>query len=427
MQILFLHNNFPAQFGGLGAHLVEHGWQVWFGTQRKGARAPHLNVFVYEPHRAPEDGVHPYSSTWEKAVINGQSVARAGLKIGPRDLSPDIVVSHSGWGPGLFAKDVWPNARTVGYFEWYYNAPGPDVAFLDPTPPTADQRARSRCRNAPILLDLVSVDLGICPTQWQKSQFPSEFGKKLLVHHDGVDTDYYRPTGKEGLRLEGLDLPADAEIVTYVARGMEPYRGFPQFMSALARLQKRRPNVHAVIVGEDRVAYGKKLEEGDSHLKRVKADLDLDMARTHFVGYLGRDDYRKVLRASSAHVYLTVPFVLSWSMMEAMSTACLLVASDTAPVREVVNSENGILVDFNDPDAIAEGLYEALENPAAHQERRAAARATILAKYDADKLLNEKRKMFDALARRGASADRRDDAQPKQAVAGLKRSASTAA
>ncbi|MEM6414609.1 MAG: glycosyltransferase [Pseudomonadota bacterium] len=400
MQILFLHNNFPAQFGGLAAYLADNGWQVWFGTQRKGSSSPTVNVFVYEPHRELTEGIHPYSNSWERAVINGQSMARAALKIGEKMLSPDIVVSHSGWGNGLFAKDVWPNARTVGYFEWYYNSPGPDVAFLDPSTPKPDQRARSRCRNAPILLDLTSVDLGFCPTNWQKSQFPVEFKHKLVVHHDGVDTSYFSPKKTNGLNVRDTHLPDDAEIVTYVARGMEPYRGFPQFMEALARLQARRPNIHGVIVGEDRVAYGKKLEDGDSHLKQALDRLPLDMKRTHFTGYLSRSEYRDVLRASAIHVYLTVPFVLSWSMMEAMSTGCLLAASNTSPVREVANNENAILVNFNDPADISRKLFDALESPDKQTHRREAARDTILRTYASEKIFEEKRQMLEALVDR---------------------------
>ncbi|MBI1391417.1 MAG: glycosyltransferase [Alphaproteobacteria bacterium] len=405
MQVLFLHNNFPAQFGGLAGHLVDHGWKVWFGTQRQDLSHPRVNTFHYTPHREPSDNIHPYSGSWEKAVINGQSVARACIELKrTQQLNPDIVVSHSGWGPGLFVKDIWPEARTIGYFEWYYNSPGPDVSFLDPTPPSYDQAARSRARNAPILLDLASVDIGICPTHWQKSQFPATFDAKLLVHHDGVDTQYFRPDRKAPLSLKGVELPADAEIVTYVARGMEPYRGFPQFMAALAVLQAERPELQAVIVGEDRVAYGKKLAEGDSHLKRALSENAIDAARTHFVGYLSRDEYRRVLAASSAHVYLTTPFVLSWSMMEAMAMGCALVGSDTAPVREVANESNAFIVDFHDRNSIVAGLRAALTEHDRSRRIRSAARRTIENTYAAERLLAEKRRVMESLVAARAPA-----------------------
>ncbi|MEO1014525.1 MAG: glycosyltransferase [Pseudomonadota bacterium] len=398
MQILFLHNNFPAQFGALAGHLREAGWSVWFGTQRRGLSHPSINTFHYTPHREASREIHSYSSAWEKAVINGQSVARACLDLKrTHGLNPDIVVSHSGWGPGLFVKDVWPEAKSVGYFEWYYNAPAPDVAFLDPTPPNADQRARARARNAPILLDLASVEVGFCPTEWQRSQFPDVFQGKLITHHDGVDTEYFKPSAKSPLRLDGLELPADAEVITYVARGMEPYRGFPQFMSALSKVLAARPNCHAVIVGEDRVAYGKKLGDGDSHRARALAAHEFDESRLHFVGYLSRDDYRKVLAASSAHVYLTTPFVLSWSMMEAMASGCVLVASDTAPVREVADDASAILVDFHNTASLVDGLMTALGDADRSRRVRAAARRVIEDRYPASRLLAEKRKIFEKL------------------------------
>lgn len=399
MQILFLHNNFPAQFGGLAGHLVDNGWSVWFGTQRSDLSHPSVNTFHYKPHRDAASDVHPYSATWERAVLNGQSVARAAIEIKNRhNLNPDVIVSHSGWGNGMYASDIWPNAKTVGYFEWYYNSPGPDVAFLDPEPLTYDQAARSRSRNAPILVDLASVDFGFCPTHWQKSQFPEVFDKKLIVHHDGVDTEYFKPEKKQGLSLKGIELSAETEIVTYVARGMEPYRGFPQFMEALSALQQTRPNLHAVIVGEDRVAYGKKLQKGDSHLTRAMGSLDLDETRTHFTGYLSRNDYRSVLAASSVHVYLTTPFVLSWSMMEAMAMGCALVGSDTPPVTEVANDDNAFIVDFHSRDSIVRGIDDALSNQALARKKRAAARRTIEDNYAAKTILDEKRRMLEKLA-----------------------------
>ena len=407
MQVLFLHNNFPAQFGGLAHHLRGHGWDVWFGTQRKDLTHADLNTFHYSPHREPDRRVHAYSTTWERAVINGQSVARACIEVKKSGLNPDLVVSHSGWGPGMFVKDIFPGARTIGYFEWYYNSPGPDVQFLDPTPPTYDHAARSRARNAPILLDLASVDLGICPTHWQQSQFPDIFRKKMIVHHDGVDTEYYKPGPKQGLELPGISLSPETEIVTYVARGMEPYRGFPQFMAALEKLQKRRKNVHAVIVGDDRVAYGKKLEEGDSHLRRIISEIDLDCSRTHFTGFLSREQYTDVIRASSLHVYLTVPFVLSWSMMEAMSSGCLLVGSDTVAVREVANESNAIITDFHDPEAIAAAMDKGLSDPTRCEHLRKAARKTIVEKYSAIKILEEKRRIFTAVVNGKGTAKRK--------------------
>jgi len=399
MRVLFLHNNFPAQFGQIGQYMARAGHEVVFGTQRQNVSLAGIKVAHYSPHRQVQEGAHPYSAGFEKAVLTGQAVARMAIGLKRRGFAPDVVVAHSGWGPGLYVKDIWPDAKLLGYFEWYYRPHGPDVAFLSEAPPTEDELLRARTRNAPILMDLTHGDWGLCPTAWQAEQFPSLFRSKITVQHDGVDTAAYAPAPGARLRLPELDLSHVDELVTYVARGMEPYRGFPSFMAALEKVLKARPNAHAVIVGADRVAYGKQPEDGKSYKTRALEELDLDLDRVHFTGLLPRDQYRQVLQASSAHVYLTAPFVLSWSMMEAMSAGCLLVASDTAPVRELIeDGRTGLLVDFFDIDAIAARICEALERPEAFAEIRAAARARICEQYAAERLLAERKLLIESVA-----------------------------
>ena len=244
-------------------------------------------------------------------------------------------------------------------------------------------------RNAPILMDLANCDWGVNPTKFQQAQFPAIFHEKLTVLHEGIDTEFFKPQPGTKLILPGLDLSQASEIVTYATRGMEPYRGFPQFMRAAAILMQRRPGLHVVVAGADRVAYGKKLPEGQSWRNRMLAELpDLDRTRLHFTGLLPYGDYLTLLRASSAHVYLSVPFCLSWSLLEAMAVGCPVVASDTAPVREVMeDGRNGVLVDFFDHRALAERVNEVLDYPAAFAERRALAQCTIEERYALAKLL----------------------------------------
>ena len=237
------------------------------------------------------------------------------------------------------------------------------------------------------------------PTHYQASTFPALARAKLTVQHDGVDTEYFAPAPGRRLKLPELDLSETEELVTYVARGMEPYRGFPQAMAAFAEVQKRRPRAHIVVVGADRVAYGRALPGDDTYQKKMLRELDFDPERLHFTGLLPREQYREVLLASSVHVYLTVPFVLSWSMLEAMSAGCLVVASDTAPVREVVrDGENGLLVDFFDTAALAERVCEALARPDAFAELRANARRTAVQRYAASKLVPLRAQLLEAVA-----------------------------
>ena len=401
MRVLFLHNNFPAQFGPLARFLKDRGHDVAFGTQWKGTPPPWLRLVRFKPHREVSPKQHPYLGFTEEAVLNGQAFARVAWKLRKEGYAPDVVVAHAGMGLGMYVRDVWPNTKYVGYFEWYYGTPGSDVGFL--SEPTPDDLLRVRTSNAPILIDYAACHWGIVPTAFQAAQFPAALRAKLTVQHDGVDADYFTPRPGHRLKLPGLDLSGAGELVTYVARGMEPYRGFPQAMAAFAEVQKRRPGAHLVVVGEDRVAYGRKLPDGDTYKKKVLRELDLDRQRLHFTGALPRERYREVLRASSVHVYLTIPFVLSWSPLEALCAGCALVASDTAPVREAVrDGDNGLLVDFFDTAALADRLCDVLERAAAGDERlaqmRARASRQTAERYHSKMLLPRRAQLLAAVA-----------------------------
>lgn len=393
MKILFLHSNFPAQFRHLASAFARDNHNhVVFGTARKEGQIPGVRKFIYEPSRKPHRETHHYVKPLENAVLQGQAVYRSLDKLKADGFVPDVVYGHSGWGPTLFVKDIFPKAKLLCYFEWFYRDKGSDVDFDPAEPVTPDDRLRIRMKNAPILTDLYSCDAGLCPTLWQRNQFPTEYHNKLKVLHDGIDTQYFSPQKDEKLILPtiGLDLSEAKEIVTYVSRGMEPYRGFPQFMESVSLLQKRRKKCHVVVVGEDRVAYGRQLPNGKTFKQLMLEKLDLDLTRLHFTGRLPYPQYLQVLRASSVHVYLTRPFVLSWSMLEAMSTGCLIIASNTPPVTEVVHDGvNGIFVDFFSPQDIAEKVGNVLDNPERTEKLRINARKTILEKYSLSDLLPE--------------------------------------
>jgi glycosyltransferase involved in cell wall biosynthesis len=389
MRILFLHSNFPAQFRHLATTLARDSLnQVLFGTSRQEGTLPGVQKVLYQTSRQAHPEVHHYVRSLENAVLQGQAVYRVFQDLKQKGFYPDVVYAHSGWGPGLFIKDLFPRAKLCCYFEWYYHAHGSDADFDPQDPLNADDEARIRTKNAPILLDWAGCDQGLAPTQWQRQQFPPEARAKIKVLHDGVDTTFFSPQPGARLVLPGLDLSPVTELITYVARGMEPYRGFPQFMEAVALIQQRRPHCHVVVVGEDRVAYGKQLPDGQTYKQQMLSKLPLDQARLHFTGLLPYDQYRQVLQASSVHIYLTRPFVLSWSMLEAMSTGCLIVGSDTPPVKEVIQAgKNGLLVDFFSPIEIADRVDEALDHPDRMTAIRTRARETILKHYDLAKLL----------------------------------------
>lgn len=390
MRILFLHRNFPGQFMHLARHLAQdRANRVVFITARRDRSIPNVMKAVYHLPERGTSTTHRYLRASEEAVIHGQATARAALDLKRKGFEPDVIVGHS-WGQNLFMKDVFPRSPLVGYFEWFYRSQGSDVGFDPSIPVTLDVQAGVRVKNSHILMDLAACDQGVCPTRWQFEQFPPEFRHKIRIMHDGVGTDFFRPN--PGARLVipelGLDLSHADEIVTYVSRGLEPYRGFPQFMEACGIILDRRPHCHVVIVGQDRVFYGSRLPDGKTYKQQALDKHRLDTSRVHFTGYIPYDLYLRVLQASSAHVYLTYPFVLSWSMLEAMSAGCCVLASRTPPVQEVIeDGMNGILFDFFSPAELAHKVCNVLADQDATAPIRDAARRTILERYDLKDLL----------------------------------------
>jgi len=386
MKFLFIHDNFPAQFRHIAEMLAKDiKNQVVFATRFENNpwEISRVQKVVYTLTREPTPNIHNYVIPIEAGALTGQAFYRLASGLKSMGFVPDIIIGHSGWGSTLFVKDVYPETPFLGYFEWFYNYKNSDVDFDPNDPITTDEILKLRTKNTPILIDLYSCDYGMCPTNWQKSQFPKEYQNKLHVLHDGIDTNFFKPIENSKLILPKLNLSEVDEIVTYVSRGFEPYRGFPQFVESIAYLLEKRPNCHIVIAGSDRVCYGKPLENGKNYREHYFEKFDLlNNPRVHYVGSLPYAQYLKLLQASSAHIYLTRPFVLSWSMLEAMSTGCIVIGSDTPPIQEVIqDGENGFLVDFFSPKKIADKISEVLENQKNLEYIRKNARDTIIEKY----------------------------------------------
>ncbi|MBC7893869.1 MAG: glycosyltransferase [Cytophagaceae bacterium] len=369
MRLLVVHQNFPGQFG----HLVREwsgrsGWEVR-GLGRE--TAPGLPGFEglsrYGLHRQGAAAQHPYLRQMEAATLHGQAVAREMLRLRDRGFVPDVILAHPGWGETLYARDVYPDARLVHYCEWYYQADGADLGFDPEFPITFDDRARIRTWNALHALNLTQCDAAVTPTQWQKDRHPAAFHPKITVRHEGIATEGLTPDPAATVTTKsGLTLRAGDPVVTYVARNLEPYRGFHVFMRALAAIQRANRQCHAVIVGGDEVSYGRSPGPGTNWREFMLRSVELDPARTHFLGRVPREVYIRVLQVSAAHVYLTYPFVLSWSLLEAMSCGAPIVASNTAPVREVIDDASmARLVDFFDVQELAAATLETLGDPVA--------------------------------------------------------------
>ncbi|CAO3424232.1 glycosyltransferase family 4 protein [Azospirillum doebereinerae] len=387
MNVLFLHQNFPSQYQHVVRHLAgQPGNRVVFLTRDNDNRIPGVERVCYEPFRNAGSQTHHYLREAEAAVIAGQSVYEAALRLKRDGLTPDIMIGHNGWGETLYLKDVWPDVPLLSYFEFYYRATGVDVGF-DPAFPTGpNDPPRVRTKNLINLLGAEAADWGQTPTRWQWSLYPDFVRQKTVVIHEGIDTAIARPDAGARLRLsDGPTLTPGDEVITFVARNLEPYRGFPVFMRALPEVLRLRPNAQVLIVGGDGVGYGAPPPPGKSFRQIMLEEVGdrLDLRRIHFLGKIAHGDFIKVLQISAAHVYLTYPFVLSWSMLEAMSAGCLVIGSATPPVQEVVrHGENGLLFDFFDIEALVETIVKALERRDEQYPLRSAARATVLSNYD---------------------------------------------
>ncbi len=380
----------PGQYKHLArAFGAEGGHRIFFVTKHRSASIAGVTRITYamkKPEKPPVP--HRYLTTATAAVMQGQHVWRVCEQLSRNEnFTPDIIICHPGWGDALFMKELFPHAKILSFFEFYYRAKGADVDFE--TPATPDDLARVRMKNVTNLMSLEQADWGICPTVWQWSLHPADMRHKLSVLHDGVDVNLCAPNAAASVTLpNGKTFKAGDEVMTYVARNFEPYRGFPTFMKAAEILLRERPNLHIIAVGADEVSYGRKAAEGKTYRQILREQVTLDDSRIHFVGTLPYDDLLRVMQVSAAHLYLTYPFVLSWSMLEAMACGVALVASDTKPVREVVqHGVNGLLADFHSAEDVAAKLAQLLDDKNRNEAMRNAARSTVVERFDLEKLL----------------------------------------
>jgi glycosyltransferase involved in cell wall biosynthesis len=388
VRVLYVHKNFPAQFGHLAQWLAKHhGFDCTFVSGHPAATIGGVRCIPYQPTGGATAGTHYLSRTFENCIAHAHGVYEA-CRAHP-ELEPDLIVGHSGFGSTLFLADLFA-APILNYFEWFYHARGADLDFRPDFPPAELSVLRARARNAMLLLDLQNCAAGCSPTEWQRSQFPAEYAGKIDVIFDGIDTALWRR--REGLprRVAGRELPAGARVVTYAARGFEAHRGFDIFMRIAGRLCRERRDVVVVVVGEDRVCYGNDRDVlgGRTMKEHLLAEGGWDPGRIWFVGPLPPEQLADALSLSDLHIYLTVPFVLSWSCMDALACGCTVLASDTPPVREMItHGRNGLLAGFFDGDAFVAQALRVLDDPAAFRPLGERAAEMIRERYSLDVVL----------------------------------------
>lgn len=389
MKILFVHNNFPAQFKHLAPALAASGEFEVASISLEPKTIPGITSYTYKPTKSSSADIHPWLLDFETKVIRGQACLDLAKKISQSGYAPDCIIAHPGWGEALFLKEVWPKAKLGIYCEFYYQPKGYDFGYeSNYTQVSIEDICHFRLKNLCNDLTMSVADAGISPTQWQASSFPEGFRDKITVVHDGIDTRFIKPDHSVAIQVNGRTLSKSDEVVTFVNRNLEPYRGYDVFMHALPKLLNDRPNANVLIVGGDGLSYGAAPENGKSW-KQIYIDevwpllTDQQKSRVCFLGNLPYEKYLAVLKISSAHVYLTYPFVLSWSLLEAMSLGCCIIAGDTAPLQEVIaGGYNGLLVPFGAADKLAATICEVLNSKPLRIQLGFNARESVVAKYD---------------------------------------------
>jgi glycosyltransferase involved in cell wall biosynthesis len=416
MHILFVHPNYPAQFGHIARRLVkDEGVRCTFVSKVPAGWDHGVERVQYTPRGGATVRSHFCSRTFENAIWESQAIFEA-LKARP-DLRPDLVVGHSGFGSTLFLREIY-DCPILNYFEYFYHARDSDMDFRPDFPCTELERLRARARNAALLLDLETCDCGYCPTVWQRDRFPELFHSKLEVLFDGIDTDLWKPRPHEPRTIAGASIPSDCKIVTYVARGMESMRGFDIFCKIANRLSEKRSDVLFLVVGQDRVCYGgdRRHTGGRSFKEWVFAQEDFDLSRFRFLGLLPPAELARLFSLSDLHIYLTVPFVLSWSVFNALACGTTLLASDTAPVRELVTAgTNGLLADFFDIDEFVRLAARVLDDPGDYRQLGETGREMIRGKYSLDVCLPRLRDLYVGIAGRNPAKEKRQSL-PEMAI-----------
>lgn len=387
MKILFVHQNFPGQFKHLFRYCQSRGDEVVALGEKQKSSFIIDDVIRYQPTRGNTPDMHPWAQEFESKIIRGEAAAQAAQRLKGTGFEPDVILAHPGWGETLLLKAVFPKAKLVCLMEYFYRAEGFDMGF-DPefSKPALVEHARLLSKNANLLLAMEAMDYGVSPTPFQASTMPAWIESKLRIIHEGIDTALCAPDAEAEIELpdRGVNVRAGDEVLTFVVRNLEPVRGYHIFMRALPEIIARRPNLKVFIVGGDGVSYGSRPESG-SYRARYLSEVAtrLDPLRVFFLDKVPHSVFVRLMQVTRCHVYLTYPFVLGWSMLEAMSCGALVVGSRTAPVTDVIeDGRNGLLVDFFDIEGLAAKVCDVLENPKIFDRLRQRARQTVLNQFD---------------------------------------------
>jgi glycosyltransferase involved in cell wall biosynthesis len=383
--VLFIHNNFPGQFRNLATALVARGVACAAIGSATSLGVEGVRIGRYALNRGTTPGIFPHAVRAEADLIRGTNAVRIARALKAQGFEPQVIVGHPGWGETVFLDEVWPNAKQVLFSEFFYRAHGFDVNF-DPEfeNDNEEERLRVHAKNAVMALSLTTADAIVAPTEFQASALPALFRPLVRVIHEGIDVDAIQPGPAAPFELpDGRVIQPGTPVITYANNHMEPMRGLHIFARALPRLLAEVPDAQVLMFGSDNARpYGGSPPDGGTWRDLVFRDLTMDASRVHFMGKAPHEQLLAAFRLSTAHVYYTYPFVLSWSLVEAMASGCYVIGSDTPPLRDAIDDGvNGRLLPFFEPDALSQALIEACRSPQGFDDLRAAARATAVARF----------------------------------------------
>ncbi len=388
LNILIVHQNFPGQFPHVAAALAARGDRVVAIGSKTAREIPGVELRRYALKRGNTPGTSAWLTKPESDLIRAEGAAEAALSLRSDGFVPDVILGHSGFGEMIHLKEVFPKARMIAFGEMFYRTEGFDSGF-DPEFAAIgfDRRLDVNAKNAGAALTCLLADVIVSPTAFQASSYPPSLRDRIIVHHEGIDVPpAVRQPRKVRLAPSGLVLDGSQPLVTYISRVLEPTRGFHTFMRALPAVMAARPEAQVVAIGGRlSTGYGAPTHDGRSWLDHMLDEVGakIDQRRFHAMGTVEHGAMIDILSHSWAHVYLTIPFVLSWSLLEAMACEAPIIASDTAPVRDAIaDGREGRLVDFFNADELAEAIIHNLDNQAALHEQRAQARRTVQERFD---------------------------------------------
>ena len=383
--VLFVHTNFPAQFRDLAQTLVARGVRCAAIGQSNAPGIEGMPIGRYALNRGTAPGILPFAVRAEADLIRGSGALRIARTMKEQGCDPAVIVGHPGWGETVFLDEVWPNAKRVMFSEFFYRGRGLDIDFdQEFFETTEDAVLLGKAKNAVMTLALSDADVIVAPTEFQAAVLPPVFRPLVRVIHEGVDVDAIRPVAGAPFALpDGRMIAPGAPVITYVNNHMEPMRGIHIFARALPRLMAEVPDAQVLVFGwENPRPYGGQPPEGKTWREIAFEGVDVDPARLHFLGKRPHEELLAAMQISTAHVYYTYPFVLSWSLVEAMASGCYIIGSDTPPLHDAIkDGVNGRLLPFFDVDALSQAMIQACRDPQASTRLRAAARATAEARF----------------------------------------------